>query len=245
MSDIYTSGLSARPVFREFPDAQSLAENLSERLAAALKDALDRDGVTSLAVSGGSTPKPLFDRLCAVPLPWRRITVTLADERWVDTDSPESNEFLVSTRLLTGRAAGAGFVGLKTRHATPEEGAREAEERLRAVPRPFGAVVLGMGRDGHTASLFPHADGLEAALDPASRRLVMPVKPGGAGAAALPRLTLTLHALMESRLIVLHITGAEKRSVYERALAGEDMLSMPVRAVLRQTRAPVEVWWAP
>ncbi len=232
------------PVFYEFPDAQSLAEKLAARIADRLADEVHREGLASLVVSGGSTPRPLFACLRAVVLPWSRITVTLADERWVDVDAPESNERLVSAELLRERAAGAGFVGLKTTHATPEEGAGEAERRVRSIPRPFGAVVLGVGLDGHSASLFPGAEGLRQAIDPDSRHLVMAIRPqGGAGAAALPRLTMTLRALTETRLVVLHITGTEKRSVLGRALKGDDVFSMPVRAILK--RMPVEVWWAP
>lgn len=235
-----------RPAFYEFPDHASLAEKLTCRLAGRLEEDVDRGRMASLVVSGGSTPRPLFAQLSAAALPWSRITITLADERWVEADSPDSNERMVVRELLRKHAAGAGFVGLKTGDATPEAGAQEAERRVRAVPRPFSAVALGMGSDGHTASLFPHAEGLREALDPMCPRLVMAIRPpGGKGAAALPRLTMTLPALTDSRLVVLHITGTEKRRVFERANEGDDVFSMPVRAVLRNARTPVEVWWAP
>ncbi|MFW6027747.1 MAG: 6-phosphogluconolactonase [bacterium] len=240
------TGLFQEPVFHEYRDAQRLAETLARHIADRLAEEVEKDGLASLVVSGGSTPRPLFACLRDLPLPWSRITLTLADERWVSADAPESNERMVRMELLRNRAAAAGFVGLKTAHQTPEEGAEEAGARLRAIPRPFSAVVLGMGTDGHTASLFPGTEGLREALDPAGSRLVMAMRPkGGSGAAALPRMTMTLRALAHARFAVLHITGAEKRAVYEQALEGNDVFSMPVRAVLRGFRTPVEVWWAP
>jgi 6-phosphogluconolactonase len=226
-----------------FSDRQELAPSLARSIAADLDAAVGRRGLASLVVSGGSTPRPLFAELCRHRLPWDRVAVTLADERWVDADDEASNEALVRRHLLVGEAAAARWTGLKTGGATPEEGRDEAEERLRQMPRPFDVVVLGMGTDGHTASLFPAAPELAAGLDLESGRLCLAVHPP---AAPHPRISLTLRALLDSRRIVLHLTGEDKLDVYRRALADGPVEEMPVRAVLRATLPlRVEMYWAP
>ncbi len=134
------------------PLAEALAESVAEDLRAA---ALER-GQATLVLSGGTTPELFLDALSRQLVPWSQVTITLTDERWVAVDDAASNENLIRTRLLVGDAAEARLVPLKTAAATPEEGAAEAESRLAALPRPFDVVVLGMGEDGHIASLFPN-----------------------------------------------------------------------------------------
>ncbi|HUF56855.1 MAG TPA: 6-phosphogluconolactonase, partial [Thermohalobaculum sp.] len=162
-----------------FDSSREAAEALAGVVADRLRSRLARRERAVLVVSGGTTPIPLFRSLRQEELPWGRIVVTLADERWVPLDHEDRNERLVRTELLVDRAAEARFVGFVTTAATPEEGA-ELSERNLAPLQPFDVVVLGMGTDGHTASLFPHAPGLEGALDPASRRTCTVVDPPAA-----------------------------------------------------------------
>ncbi len=234
-----------------FGDRRQLARELARSLAADLEAAVAERGAATLVVSGGSTPAPLFAELRRRVLPWDRVSVTLADERWVAAGDPASNEGLVRRQLLAEEAAAARWVGLKNDAPTPEAGRDECERQLARLPRPFDAVVLGMGADGHTASLFPAAAELAAGLDPESSRLCLAVRPP---AAPHPRLSLTLAALLQSRRIVLHITGEEKWSVYRRALGEGPEAELPIRAVLRQAvlrqsvphrAGGVEVYWAP
>ena len=139
-------------------------------------------------------------------------------------------------------AAQARFLGLKNGAPTPDLGAVSAWETFARVPRPFDAVVLGMGDDGHTASLFPRSPNLPTALNPAAvagcAGMWSPVAPHA-------RLSLNLSALLDSRRIVLLINGAQKWSTYSAAAAEGPVQDMPIRAVLRQRRVPVEVMWAP
>jgi 6-phosphogluconolactonase len=186
----------------------------------------------------------VFDRLARRPLDWSRVEVTLSDERWVAPDHPASNERLVRARLLTGSAAAARFVPLKTEAATPQAALAEVEARLAAMPRPFDAVMLGMGEDGHIASLFPGAVGLAEGLNPAAGRLCMAVEPRADAPPNEPRLGLTLAAMASARVVVVFIAGAAKWAAWERALAGDDVLEMPVRALLASA-APVRVIWGP
>jgi 6-phosphogluconolactonase len=220
-----------------FPDRQSLAE----AAAKALSDALSGLGPKSLVVTGGTSPGPVYDRLSVLDLDWADVTVTLSDERWVDARSPDSNERLVRERLLTGRAAAARLLPLKGAGTSPEEDALAVEPKLRNLA-PWSAVLLGMGEDGHIASLFPNDPELAARLDPGSERLCV-----GVGMSGLPpyvaRITLTARALLTGRLVVVLITGEAKRAVIERVLI-DQTYAPPVAAILRQCRVPVLILWA-
>jgi 6-phosphogluconolactonase len=224
-----------------FPNQQTLVNALAEHLAAALRTDIAQRSRASLAVSGGSTPVPLFERLSALDIPWQQVLITLADERWVDAASPDSNEALVRCHLLKKRAAAATFIGLKTAAATAAAGAADCEARLAALPRPFTAVILGMGNDGHTASLFPCAPQFAEAADLRCGTRCAALRPQ---TAPHERISLTLPALLDTREIILHITGPEKKAVLERALAAGPPEEMPIRFILRQQTAPLAVYWA-
>jgi 6-phosphogluconolactonase len=215
-----------------------LVTALSRRLAKALGEAIDQRGKASLVVSGGRTPGPLFAALSRQPIPWHRVWITLADERWVPPDHPQSNEGLVRRQLLQNAAAEARLVGLVTSDATPEAGVPQLIERLRQVPRPFDGVLVGMGEDGHTASLFPGAEELPAGLAedaPSCLAVHPPDAPHG-------RISLSARTLRDSRWRLLHLTGAGKWRVLRRALADGPPEELPVRSLLR---AGLDVYWSP
>jgi 6-phosphogluconolactonase len=230
------------PAATKFANNDALSRTLSARLAASLKAAIAARGLASLVVSGGKTPIQLFERLRCEDIDWSRVCVALADERWVEPSDAGSNEKLVRDVLLKGSAAKARFIGLKNAAPTPDLGAVSAWETFARVPRPFDALVLGMGDDGHTASLFPGSPNLPRALNAAAVAgcvgMWSPVAPHA-------RLSLNLSALLDSRRIVLLIAGAEKWRTYCTANDSGDVRDMPVRAILRQQRTPVEVMWAP
>jgi 6-phosphogluconolactonase len=223
-------------------DADHFYEHLAEEAASRLRHGVEARGGASLACAGGSTPGPLYDRLSRYPLPWAKVEVTLTDERWVAPSSTDSNQAMLSRRLLQGPAAQARFVPLKTDDPTPRVAQAAVDGAVKAMRRPFDVVILGMGADGHIASLFPKAEGVKHALDPRERSCVCAAvaPPGAAGAA---RISLTLSALLDSRLIILAIQGEDKRRVYEHALEPGDPVELPVRAVLQQNAVPVFVYW--
>ncbi|HEY8950169.1 MAG TPA: 6-phosphogluconolactonase [Rhizomicrobium sp.] len=229
---------------RTFADADAMISSLADEIIARLKEGVAERGHASIAVSGGTTPGALFDVLCQRDAPWEKVWITLSDERWIAPDQDGSNEHLARTRLLRGKAAAAHFVGLKTEDATPDAGTAKANAAIAALPRPFDVMLLGMGDDGHTASLYPRAPELTAALDTNAPARVHAVHAQNAAATG-DRMTLTLKAILDARWIVLLIKGGEKMKTYRAAESGRDVAEMPVRAILGQSSTPVDVFWAP
>ncbi len=221
-----------------FSGREALADAAADIVAGALGAADAR----AFAGAGGSTPGPVYDRLARRDLEWSRLSVTLTDERWVDPASDESNERLIRERLLVDEAAGAAFVALKGGNGAPQAEAAAAETRIRAI-LPFNAVLLGMGADGHVASLFPGARELEVGLDLDGLRLCVAVDKAGLPP-FVPRISLTARALTQTGLLLVLITGEDKRAVIER-IGAEPAYAPPAATLLRQDRCPVRVLWAP
>jgi 6-phosphogluconolactonase len=210
--------------------AADLADAAAQAVEAALEGALDARGHASLVGTGGRSPGPVYDRLSRAELDWAHVAVTLSDERHVDVDSPQSNTRLLRERLFVGPAAAAQYLPLTD----------YAEGVLRKL-LPFDAVILGMGPDGHIASLIPGSPVLAQGMDPDGEALTAE-SPQGFGDPPVARITLTLSALLQSRAIFLLIAGEAKRQVVEAAEAGADY---PVGAILNQTRVPVRTFWTP
>lgn len=225
-----------------FPDNHALMRALSGEVRVDLTEAIAARGVASLVVSGGATPGALFDELCKESVDWKNVWVTLTDERWVDPAGDASNERLVRARLLQAQAAEARFVPLKNPAATPEAGVDWAWRALTRMPRPYDVVILGMGVDGHIASLPPNSLGLSRALDIAAPPACVAMHVLSAPHA---RISQNLSALLDSRRIVLLITGEEKWAVYQRAKTAGSANELPVRAVLHQRVTPIDIYWSP
>jgi len=220
-------------IWHTFDTPAAQAEAQAAAIADRLAGAIARDGAAALAVSGGKSPIALFKALAQTELDWSRVTVTLVDERIVPADHPDSNARLVREHLLTGRAAAARFLPLVTDPTNPDADLARLERELPLLT----VAVLGMGEDGHTASLFPRAEGLADGLDPDGRRRVLAITPP---AAPHRRLTLTLAALAGAERLQLAIAGAAKRAIAEHARA--DASRYPVGAFLA---LPLTVYWSP
>jgi 6-phosphogluconolactonase len=223
-----------------FDNVLALDHALADAMAARLSAAIGARGTASLVVSGGRTPIGLFEQLSRAQLRWDAVTITLADERWVDPAHADSNERLVRSHLLRNAAAAACFVPLKNAFETPEEGAAATAAALDGIARPFDVVLLGMGDDAHTASLFPGSAELKTGLTTAATCLA--VRPLHAPHA---RMSLSLKSLLDARNIVVQIIGADKRGVIERAAEAGPVEDIPIRAILQQGKAPVEIYWCP
>ncbi|MDY0883277.1 6-phosphogluconolactonase [Dongia soli] len=217
--------------------AEVFAQAVADRIAKQLRLGVEDHGAASLAVPGGTTPGPIFDALAKMQLCWARVAVTLTDERWVPVSDRSSNEALVRHRLLQGPAAEAHMIGLYDASPKPSLGIPGAETALRQLSRPLDAVLLGMGGDGHFASLFPGLPDLAEGLNPESATICIA---SDAPINGQPRLSLSLGFLLRSRLILLAIRGADKLAVIERAKTAAAS-ELPIAAILRQGRVPVEI----
>lgn len=224
-----------------FDSAEAAGEALAAQVAWALRAGLATRGAASLAVPGGRTPTPLFRALRAMDLDWARIVVTLTDERCVPPGDAASNAGLVRAELLQERAAVAQFVPLYDGVADAAQ-ADGGSGALGLLPLPFDAVVLGMGEDGHFASLFPQDPGLAAALDAQAPAACVPMR---APAAPRQRVSLNLAALADTRRLFLFVTGEAKRQLLEQAMLPQQVGRWPVGALLALEHPAVEVFWAP
>lgn len=223
-----------------FADRQDLATALAGEIGDQLTRAITERGTALLAVSGGTTPAKLFAALSTTPIAWEKVIVTLVDERFVPPSSPRSNAGLVAANLLQNKAAAARFVPLYHEAESIEDAAAADSEALRSLPWPLDVVILGMGGDGHTASFFPDAANLEALLDPASQRIVLPVHAASGGE---PRLTLSMARIVAAGFVALHIEGEDKRTAFNGAM--DPGAKKPIRSVLEAAPGRIEVFWAP
>jgi len=213
----------------DHPSREAQGEALARAVADDLNAALSARGSARLAVPGGTTPGPFLTLLGQAALNWDRVTVTLTDERWVSASDPRSNQRLLSETLFRGAAAAARFVPLSGDGPGPEDGLRSLTLSLQQLALPLDVAVLGMGADGHTASLFPGATGLAAALAPDAPPAVA-IRAAGAPE---PRITLSAPALLSAPRAYLLIAGVDKAAALETALQDGPVEDAPVRAILR------------
>lgn len=212
-----------------------------------LTESLSKHGSATLLVSGGSTPIPLYESLSRTELAWKKIRIALVDERWVDQQHSASNEALIRRSLLINSARAASFTGMKTAATRAGDGQPETELQYRQLPQPFTVAIIGMGADGHTASLFPHADGLKTALDAEGEQLTCAINaiPSPVTGANTERLSLTVAGLLKCERLIILITGEDKLAVFDQAMKPGAIADMPIRALLHQDKVPVEVYWSP
>lgn len=199
---------------RTYPDIESLSQGFADFAAAALRDTLSRKPQATLVVPGGGTPRHYLPALVKCQLPWDRITVTVSDERWVDTNDEQSNERLVKQCLMQHLPKHARFVGLKTAHDNPFDAIETIHQRLDRLPLPVSLTVLGLGEDGHIASLFP---GMNPNLLSAHHCVAVtpPVAPS-------LRVSLSLKMLANSERIALVVAGEKKRRLLDKLTRDPD-----------------------
>jgi len=194
-----------------------------------------------MAVSGGSTPKGFFAALSLIDLAWSKVTITLADERWVEFDNDASNTRLVHENLLQNKAKLATFFHIKKGELLSEQTLSELNKQAKEDLLPLDVLILGMGEDGHTASLFPCSDQIEQGLSLDNSNALMKVVPK---TAPNDRITFTFAHLIQSKNIILHVCGESKKVVLAKANAGTDFFEMPVRAFLQNQTVTTQIYWA-
>lgn len=231
-------------VEHDYADGEALAAMVACQLKEACLDAIAMRGRAVLALAGGRTPLPVYSRLATRPVAWSKVTVMPTDERCVPHAHPACNLGEIGAALAG--ADGLALESLTTADGDPGRSLAHAATMLGRHDAPFDAVVLGMGMDGHTASLFPGAANLAAALDPAARFAAVRIDPEPLPAEApFPRISLTAARLLRARSIHLVITGAGKREVLRQALAANDPLRHPIAAMLHAPGAVTHIHWSP
>jgi 6-phosphogluconolactonase len=229
-----------------FTNKHDLNIALSTSLELRLRDAITNNGRAVLMASGGSSPAPAYKHLSTLDLDWQHIDVGMVDERWVSPSHEKSNETFIKNTLLQYYASKANFLGMKNQATTAEQGLQVCENSYQALKRPFDVTILGMGPDGHTASLFPHAQGLDTALKTNQLVCAIHAIESEVTGSITERMSLSLNAIVQSKIITLLITGEEKLNAYQQAKQNIDGVNdMPLRAVLNHPDANIEVYWAP
>lgn len=240
--------MQANYIWHEGADQQSLAENLAGELVVKMDAAIAEKGSVVLALSGGSTPKPLFQVLAEYDLDWSKVIITLVDERWVDESHELSNATFMKTFLLNSLPDTVRFVPLYQ----AADSVMASFDLVLAdycaitnstidVPRAFDIVVLGMGGDGHTASFFPDADNVADLVDINAKAALLSCS---SPSTQVERITWSLPMLLNTEFLALHITGSAKKDVFEQAAAGGEVTKLPIRSAIFQDRIPLNVYHA-
>jgi len=219
--------------------SESLVIDLSQNIYEIINEAIKKRGRASMAVSGGSTPKPLFEELSLLNLDWSKVDLTLVDDRWVDADHKDSNELLVRTHFIKNRAERVNFLPLKNDEQTAKQGISLSEEGLQSFTMPFDVIILGMGEDGHTASLFPCSDELKEGMDLKTKNTLVSTNPKSA---PYERISLTAKSIMEAKKVFLHLNGSSKLHTIEEAMNLSDSNKMPIYAFLDHG---LDIFWSP
>lgn len=226
----------------QFSTRNELDNALATSVSELLNEVIKRKGKASIAVSGGSTPKGFFSLLSQCDIDWSKVTVTLADERWVAIDSQDSNTRLVHENLLQNKATVAKFFHLKQGEDLSDEILNDLNVAAKTILLPLDVLILGMGEDGHIASLFPCSDEISQGLDSDNDNALLKVMPK---TAPHQRISFSFAALSKSENTFLHLCGENKQVVLNQALNGHDVFEMPIRAFLHHPSLKIQTYWAP
>ena len=226
----------------DYEDAAELAEAIAGDIGFIVESALDARGDCVLALSGGKTPVPAYEKLARAKLNWKKVTIFPVDDRLVDVTDPASNVGMLARTFLP---KGGRVMPLSAENKDYKAAGNAADARLQDLHWPPDLILLGMGDDGHTASIFPGPD-LEAALDAPKARRAIGVMPDPLPAdAPYPRVTLTRAAILSSRSLMVVVTGLKKREVLEQAIADGAGSKLPIGRVLAELDQPIDIHWAP
>jgi len=226
----------------EYDSLDELADAVAGDIGFIIDSAVDARGASLIAVPGGSTGPAIFPKLAAQKLPWKKVAIIPTDDRLVPMDDDRSNVRAIAKTFLP---LGARVVPIATEIADYKLAGNSADARLQDLPWPPDLTWLGMGNDGHTASIFAGAD-LQDALDaPKARRAVGVMPDPLPQDAPVARVTLTRASILSSRTVLITIAGEEKRRVLEQAIADGQSSKLPIGRVLAEAEQPIDIHWCP
>jgi 6-phosphogluconolactonase len=226
----------------EYDSVDEMADAVAGDVGFIVESAVDARNASLIALPGGDTPEPIFQALAAKKLPWKQVTIIPTDERLVPMDDERSNVRGIAKAFLPN---GARVIPIAADSADYRLAGNAADARLQDLPWPPDLVWLGMGEDGHTASLFAGPD-LQNALDaPKARRAVGVMPDPMPSDAPVPRVTLTRAAILSARTMLITITGDAKRELLERAIEDGQSSKLPIGRLLAEAEQPIDIHWAP
>ncbi len=233
------SFLPSTVTFHSANSSESLALDLSVTIGKILIEAIRQKGGASIAVSGGITPISLFQKLSLLDINWAKVDLTLVDDRWVEPIHPDSNELLVKSNFIKNNALDVNFIPLKNDSKSAKDGHKFSEKLIKAISLPFDVIVLGMGSDGHTASLFPCCDELSTGMDLNNSDCLVATSPK---TAPHERMSLTARVIYEAKSVFLHLNGSNKLDTLQEAMNYKDASKMPIYNFLEKG---LSVYWSP
>ena len=224
----------------EFNNATDCDDELARVLSKEMSTVLINQPKINMAIAGGNTPKALYQKLSHSHLPWGRVQITLTDERWVNVDHLDSNENMARQKLLRNQAVGASFIGLKSNVENVQEAVLSCDENIKSHMKKLDLVILGMGEDGHFASIFPNLDNLDSLLDLKETLYCQAVFPKDKPA----RMSLTMAYLLTARKIYLRISGDVKKNIILGILNNSLDKAYPIAELLKQSYSPIDIYWS-
>ena len=226
----------------EYDGVDELADAVAGDVGFIIESALDARDAALIAIPGGSTPLPVYDRLTRRKLPWRKVTVIPTDDRLVAVDHELSNARVLARAFMPG---GARVIPIATVNPDYRMAGNAADARLQDLPWPPDLVWLGMGKDGHTASIFAGPDYQDALDAPKGRRAVGVMPDPLPPEAPVARVTLTRSSILSARTLLITITGQEKRDLLEQAIADGQSSKLPIGRVLAEAEQAIDIHWCP
>ena len=230
-----------------FDNRELLFETIAQDIEQSLQQALAQYDSASFIIPGGTTPGPAFKSLSNADLDWSKVSIAQSDERWLDASHEQSNQKLTERALLINKASKANYIAMKNNADTAKAGLSQCNQDYLSMHTPFTVTMLGMGLDGHFASLFPNSNHIEQALDVTNKKLCIDIDATDCSVAGAytERMSLTLSGILKSKKIILLITGKEKLDLIESKLNGKMELACPITYLINnKIDTPVEIYWA-
>ncbi len=224
----------------DYEDIDELAEAVAGDVGFIIESALDARGQTLIALPGGKTPAPIYEKLAAMPIKWKHVTIIPTDDRLVAVDNPLSNAAMLAKAFMP---KGARVLPIASENKDHKAAGNAADARLQDLHWPPDLVWLGVGGDGHTASIFAGPDLDDALNAPKARRAVGVLPDPLPPEAPVARVTLTRNSILSARTLMIVLTGDDKKVMLERAIKDGPLSSLPVGRVLADAEQPIDIHW--